>query len=261
SDRKWISTVTDARGNDTIYTLNMNGSPLQIDEPLGKSTQMEWSDDALKTKETDAEGRVTDYSYEDGRGNRTREVIHTGPDDHGDVTTAYAYDEKFNKLTSKTDAEGRTTTYEIDPADGDLLSMTDWSGTAQYVYGLGHGMLTQSTPPRGGPTLFSNFNSFGKPQTIQEPTGVTTSRAYDALGEMTDSTDALGTVWHRAHTDYDAFDRPVLQRRESLVDGSDDELVETDYYPAGQPKRAKKGGGFSVTDYALDGLNRVEETS
>src|SRR5262249_6919093 len=31
SDRKWISTVTDARGNDTIYTLNMNGSPLQID--------------------------------------------------------------------------------------------------------------------------------------------------------------------------------------------------------------------------------------
>src|SRR5262249_57987367 len=113
-------------------------------------------------------------------------------------------------------------------ASGDLSSMTDGSGTTQYVYGLGHGMLTQSTPPRGGPTLFSNFNSFGKPQTIQEPTGVTTTRAYDALGELTDSTHAQAVVWHRAHTDYDAFDRPVLQRRGALVGRSDDQLAGTD---------------------------------
>ncbi len=261
TDRTWTTTVKDARGNDSVYLLNLNGSPLRIDEPLGKATTMEWSDDALKTKETDAEGRVTDYSYEDGRGNLTKEIIHTAAADHGDVQTTYAYDPKFNKLTQKTDAEGRVTTYEIDPATGDLLSMTDGSGMTQYRYALGHGLLTETVPPRGASTQYSGFTSFGKPQTVVDPTGLTTTRTYDALGEMTDSVDALGTPWRRTHVDYDVFGRPTRQKRESLVAGSDDELVETEYFPAGQPKRVRKGGTFSVTDYALDGLNRVKETT
>src|SRR5262249_47995182 len=66
---KWKTTVTDARGNPTLYVLNGNGSPLEIQEPLGKTTKMQWAaDDIFKTEEQDALGRKTKYAY-DSRAN------------------------------------------------------------------------------------------------------------------------------------------------------------------------------------------------
>lgn len=61
-----ITTVTDGRGNDTIYTLNLTGSPLQIEEPDGIITRMTWA-----------------------------------TDDFGDVVTEFVYDPIYNKMTLK----------------------------------------------------------------------------------------------------------------------------------------------------------------
>ena len=99
------TTVRDGRGKDTLYVLNGNGSPLRIEEPLGKTTRMTWApDDILKTSETDANGRVTEFGYDD-RGNLTNERVLTP--DLGPVVTEYAYDGRFNKLTYKKDAAER----------------------------------------------------------------------------------------------------------------------------------------------------------
>src|SRR5262249_45251900 len=165
---RFKTTVRDGRGSDTLYTLNGNGSPLRIEEPLGKTTVMEWSDsDIFKTKETDPLGRVTDYEY-DARGNLTLERIHTA--DLGDIETQYAYGPQFNKLTFKKDAEGRTTVYEIGPK-GDLLSMTDAvANVTRYDYD-GAGQLTSVTDPRGHSVAHSNHDSFGNARTITDTLG------------------------------------------------------------------------------------------
>ena len=70
--------VKDPRGNTTKYRLNLLGSPLRIEEPGPQGpfvTTMEWAaDDIVKTKETDANGRVTEYAY-DGNANLTTETV------------------------------------------------------------------------------------------------------------------------------------------------------------------------------------------
>jgi YD repeat-containing protein len=123
---QFIGTVTDARGNPTTYVLNRRGNPLFIREPLDKETQTTWdAQDILKTSETDAEGRLTEYAYEDGRGNLTKETIKK--DGAVLAETVYAYAPVFNKLTYKKDAEGRETTYRL-TAQGDVDLVTDPEG-------------------------------------------------------------------------------------------------------------------------------------
>ena len=92
--QRFKATVKDARLNETLYVMNGNGSPMEIREPLGRTTRMEWAtDDIFKLQETDALERVTTYGYDD-RGNLTLEQIAT-PD--LDRRTRYEYDTPFNK--------------------------------------------------------------------------------------------------------------------------------------------------------------------
>ena len=105
---EFVTTVTDGRRNDTIYTLNLNGSPLKIEEPGGIITRMTWADaDIYKESETDANGRTTLFEY-DARANLTKETIVTN--DFGNVVTEFVYDPIYNKMTLKrvhnVDAEG-----------------------------------------------------------------------------------------------------------------------------------------------------------
>ena len=81
---RWSTTVRDGRGQDTVYVLDGNGSPLEIQEPLGRTTAMTWAaDDVLKLQETGRgatlpAGRVTDYGY-DTRGNLDVGTDHRPP--------------------------------------------------------------------------------------------------------------------------------------------------------------------------------------
>ncbi len=108
---RFITHVTDPRSNTTIYRLNQNGSPLEIEEPGGILITMEWSShDIYKTREIDAENRSTRFEYDD-RANLTKEIIETT--EFGEVITEFDYDPVFNKITYKKDAEGRETVFEI----------------------------------------------------------------------------------------------------------------------------------------------------
>ena len=76
----FLNTVTDARGNETLYKLNSYGAPVQIDEPLGRTTRFEWaSDDIYKTRETDALGRETTLRLRRAREPDARDDPHGGP--------------------------------------------------------------------------------------------------------------------------------------------------------------------------------------
>ena len=248
--RRFQTTVKDARLNETLYVMNGNGSPLEIREPLGRTTRMEWAtDDIFKTRETDPLLRVTTYGY-DLRGNLTSERIATP--DLGVVETRYEYDTRFNKLTLKTDAEGRATRYDIDPDRGDLVRLTDAVGNkTEYRYDT-RGRLTEVIDPRGHSTPHSDHDSFGNARQIEDPLGNRTEREYDLRGRLVGQTDTFG---REMTTTFDGLDQPVEVTRVAGGD-SDDEVTRNDYYGGGQLRSTTNAGG-ATTSYTLDGLNRV----
>jgi RHS repeat-associated protein len=252
--RRFKTMVRDPRSNDTLYVLNSNGSPLEIHEPLGKTAIMEWAaDDIFKTKETDANGRVTTYGH-DSKGNLTLESIQAAG--LGAVNTRYEYDLTFGKLTLKQDAEGRTTRYVIDPTNGDLLSMTDGAGnTTQYHYD-GYGRMTSLTDPRGHDTGYGDFDSYANARTVTDALNNVTTREYDARGRLTHETDTVGRETERT---FDGLDRVVQQRRLAKDAGSADEVTSTTYYADGQVQSVTNPLGGTTT-HILDGANREKQT-
>jgi RHS repeat-associated protein len=250
---QWKTTVRDGRGHDTVYVLNGNGSPLRIEEPLGKTTTMAWApDDILKTSETDANGRTTEFGY-DTRGNLTLERIVTG--DLGPVVTEYRYDTRFNKLTWKKDPEGRETEYSIDSATGDLLATVDPVGNrTSYTYDE-HGRLQTVTDPRKSVTQHRAWDSFGNAGEIVDPLGNVTTRTFDLRGRLRLQSDTMG---RQTTQTWDGLDRLIETVRVAGF-GSDDEVTETAYYPGGEVRSVKNANGAETT-YTIDGLSRVVAT-
>jgi RHS repeat-associated protein len=252
----YTTTVKDARGYDSVYTLNIHGSPTRIEEPLGKETLIGWKpNDILKADERDALGRITRYDY-DARGNLTLERIEK--DGAPLAETVYEYDPQYNKLSYKKDAEGRETKHTIDPATGDLLATLDAVGNRTEFHYDGDGQLEWTKDPRGFTTIFRAFNDFGSPREILNPLNQLTTRSYDSRNRLVEERqEPYGRL---ARLVYDGHDRPIEQLRVSGGPASGDERTLTEYYPGGQPKASTNPLG-ARTEYTLDGLNRVVRTA
>lgn len=255
-DARWLTVVRDALGNPTRYVMRGDGATLETHAPLGRSTIFGWApDDVLKTSETDANGRVTRNAY-DERGNLTRETVESADGTESETVATYAYEPRFNRLTSK-DEGGRVTTHEIDPADGDVLSTTDPVGAVtRYDYDE-HGRLVAESDHDDNVTTYSEHDSFGRARRISRPLGLEIDRTYDDRGRLVAEEDSFG---HETQTDYDGFDRPVRVLRSALEPSSSDELTTTEYYPNGQVRRTTSASG-AVTDTTLDGMGRVVRTA
>ena len=124
-------------GGRTTLKLNF-GSPVEIEDPLGRITQQSWSgplsvvsSSGLMRSHTYPDGRRLEFDYDD-RGNivRTVEVARPGSGDVDLVTTATypsctsSNRKVCNKPSSVTDAGGAVTNYDYDPAHGGLLRRT-----------------------------------------------------------------------------------------------------------------------------------------
>ncbi len=257
SQGRFITRVTDGRGLLTTYRMNPSGSPVSIEEPGGVVTQMEWAlDDVVKTREVDANGRVTRYAY-DGNGNLTEEVIET---EMGEVSSSYQYDTVFNRLRESVDAGGadgvrRKTVYEIDPGNGNVVSMTDAAGNVmRYVYDPENGDLLQEVDKRGFTTEYE-YDAFGSVVRVQDALGNAATSVYDLRSRLRSTEDTLG---HSSSMGYDELDRVTERRRIDALGSSAEEVVRTAYFPNGEMKTQTNGLGL-VTRLVLDGLNRVKE--
>src|SRR4029079_17340196 len=145
-------------------------------------TQTTWdAQDILKTSETDAEGRLTEYAYEDGRGNLTKETIKK--DGAVLAETVYAYAPVFNKLTYKKDAEGRETTYRL-TAQGDADLVTDPEGNRTENHYDAEGRLDWTKDPRGFTTRFRDFNDYGSARVAENALLQLTTSTYDTRNRL-----------------------------------------------------------------------------
>jgi RHS repeat-associated protein len=212
-----ITTVTDPVGNTTTYHFNPAGFLLDVTNGLGEMTVYNTdsgSGEILGV--TDPLGRTTAYTY-DANGNTTSVTRLAGTS--AAVTTTFAYDPTFNKVTTATDPLGHTTTLKYD-GNGNLLSLTDALGEQVSFTYDGNGELTASIDPLGNSIQFGYSNgdlsritdplgrvsagvSDGASRliTVTNPLGQANNYQYDALNDLVGVTDPLGQ--HTAFT-YDA---------------------------------------------------------
>ena len=138
-------------------------------------------------------------------------------------TTTYTYDPTFNEVTSETDPLGRQTLYQIDPANGNVLSVTQvGTGGASnlvttYTYDS-HGLVTKEIDPAGRETDYTydqlerlikvtyavgtpdaasveyTYDLAGNILTTTNADNQTTTNTHDALNRLLTTTDPLGNT-------------------------------------------------------------------
>ena len=231
-----VATKIDGFGNVTRNTYDAQGNLTSTTDPLGGTSSFSYSNGYLLCKAsplgscasppTDA----TAYAYEGATVNN--------PSGNGDVATV-------------TDPSGDVTSYTY-ASNGDVLSSTRGYGslaatTTTYTYDANGDVASKSTSPDGGIILHVKkylYDGFGDlvcsvqpdqtsgirlalcPAVGQPHVTGTTSYAYDADGELTSTTNALGGT---TSSTYDAMGNKL-----STVDPMGRETTTT-YDPDGRP--------------------------
>lgn len=189
------TTVTDAKGRNTIFTYDDKDCVTQVTDALGNSILRNWDDEYLVTQLTDELGGSYVFTYDD-KGNI---LTITDPLGNG---RQYTYDDIYGLLMSATDGNGNTTVFGRDN-NGNLIDRTNALGDAtQYVVDQ-YGQTTSMTDALSNSTQFV-FDQNGNLTSISDPKGNTTGFTYDIRGNRLSMTDALG---NQATYTYDALNR------------------------------------------------------
>jgi RHS repeat-associated protein len=208
-----------------------------------------------ETAETqDADGNTSTYGYDaDGRLTTTTLPPYTPPGATTAITptSTKAYN-SLGQVTSQTDPLGHTTSYTYDQLGDQATSTAPNLAVTHATYDLagetlsvadGTGALTQATydylgrkitstqrvrqpTPTADTTTYAYAATGGWLSSIKTPTGVTTSRTYDAAGQTTTSVDGAGNTTSYG---YDLAGRPTTT---TLPDGT---RHLTGYDDAGNP--------------------------
>ncbi|MCG8434966.1 MAG: DUF6531 domain-containing protein, partial [Gammaproteobacteria bacterium] len=192
--------VTDLRGNTSTYSLNFFGNPIELREPMGKTTKMTWSIDEGKpdnvmTSRTDALGRRTEFEYDD-KGNITVER------DALDNETVSTWNQEFSLLLTSQDRNGNTIVNTYDE-NGNLKTEKDAEDyTKEHNYNE-QGDLTSTTDARGNTTIYT-YDDIGMPESIEEPEGSILEFEHDIRGRRTLLVDPRG---NETKYQYDNLDR------------------------------------------------------
>lgn len=252
------ATVTDGRSNPTSYQFaNGENGERTVTVQAPRSAQSIIVFDARRNvkSETDAEGMVTTYSY-DNNGNPIETTV-TG--NGQSIRTSATFDPTYNKLTSFTDANQQRTSYSLD-GRGNVTQIQLPTGRTITLDYQGMGDLSQVKDQFGFVTTFENFDAFGNPRTIRRQTSstnfVTSHQNFDTRSRLLNSD---GDLEPSVANTYDGLDHLISQTVTDPSGFRDSSTATMTYLPEGQVKTLSRAGGgqqFSVTnDY--DGLNRL----
>ena len=193
--------VTDARGNTTVYQLDALGRVVETTDALGRVTGAQFDAAGRMVAELHADGTQTGYEFSadgflvatqytdrtvtygvDGVGNRVSMADGVG-------TSAWAYDWAQRVLTD-TDAKGNTHTYVYDAVGNQVqASLSDGRVLTRGFDGRG---LPVTQTDADGTTGFA-YDADGNLIEVSRPTGVVTSTEFDLVGRATNITHSGGT--------------------------------------------------------------------
>jgi RHS repeat-associated protein len=183
------STVTDARGTARVYGFvsqfdfvkpaSLTGQPL----PSLGGKAFTYDANGFIASRTDYDGNVTTFTH-DARGNETLRVEASGTPLARTISTSWLSTFHLPKQITE---PNRSTAFTYD-SHGNLLNETITAGTAIRSFAY-------------------TYTAFGQVLTATDPRGNITQYAYDAKGDLTSVTDALGHV--TSVTSYDGNGRPL----------------------------------------------------
>ncbi|MBS1721200.1 MAG: RHS repeat protein [Armatimonadetes bacterium] len=189
-----MTSATDPAGLTRTYAYGSTATTITL--PGGQTVVDNYSDGLLVSR-VDPAGFSDAYTYDTGR----RVLTHT--DKRGKVWT-YTYDTRGNLLTAK-DPLNRTvtTTYNTDDRP---VTITDPNGAVTtFSYGF-HGVLTSATDPLGRVVTTSTYDALGQVTSVTDALGRTSSFTYNGFGNVVSSTNPAGQT---TTATYDTMGRPL----------------------------------------------------
>ncbi len=191
---------SDPRENTTTYTYDSSGNRTSLMNGNGAVTKYAYDDAGNLISTTDPLGRTSRTDY-DAAGRVLAEHDPTG------ATTSSRYD-AAGQLVSTTDPLGNTTTYTYD-ADGNRLSLTDPSGDlTTYGYDADNRLVATTSPrgnaPQAAAGSFTSTNSYdaaGQRTATTNALGGVTTISYDAAGDKATETDPAGRTTNYGYDD------------------------------------------------------------
>ena len=196
-----IKTVTDENGHEKQYVYGWNGLLASVREYYKtgayNTTSYQYDLTGNLVKETDANGKVTTYQYDDL--NRLTKTTYPDTtygtktyDNDGNLKSltdpkgdkiAYSYD-ALNRLTTITYPDSSTVSYTYDSA-GNRLTKTDTGSTGYYTYDTMN-RLTNETDLISSAKyqVLYTYDKASNILSVKYPDGSTDSFTYDALNRV-----------------------------------------------------------------------------
>jgi RHS repeat-associated protein len=217
--------TTDPDGNQTQAEYNLNHQVIQTTDAAGNTTKTGYDLDGNVTSTADQNGNVTQYTL-DADGDVTQEQVPAqapgAPVSYD--TTQYVYDQDGNQtevISPRGVASGISGAYTTQTkytADNQVSSVQTpylpgdpTYGTpaeTDYTYNADGELSSVSAPPSGNQSIrqVTNYGYYdnGWTQSETDPTGITTSYDYNALGEQSSRvlTSAGGAMSRTMSWDY-----------------------------------------------------------
>jgi RHS repeat-associated protein len=209
---------TQADGGKTQYSYTVVNplaptSPViatAVTDPLGNKTTYRFNTQGYVVDVTDPTGQVRVFERQAGT---NLLLAMKGPgvcDICGDVTkgdVTFTYDESGNVLTN-TDSLGNVTKFTYEPVFNKIETYTDaLNNVTRFTYDA-RSNLTSILDPRGNTTSIA-YNAAGQVIQTTDAAGMKTLITYDTVGNITGVTDALG---NNQASRFDAVSRLIEQK-------------------------------------------------
>ncbi|MCP4550398.1 MAG: hypothetical protein GY835_28400 [bacterium] len=181
NERGSLESVTDNNGNVTTFTYDANGNVLTKSEPLGRVSSATYDAANNPVSKTDPRGHLQLFEYDPVNSN---------------LLASYACG-AVPEAACTSDPTVAVTTYGYNPVTGQLLSVTEATGTplertTTYEYDV-QGNRTAVTNALGKRSTFT-YDSVGRKLTESHPLGRATAYEYDVMDRLLAVIDALGGV-------------------------------------------------------------------
>ena len=262
-DGNFVTKQRDARGNEVVNTLDVNGKLLSVTDPSGQSVN--YSYDASNrvtgvqsTYAVNGEERVSrnEYTYEN---DRLKTVAHNTTSNTADVVYNFEYDELGRKTTVKVGNQALSTNV-YSPDRKSRLDEVQYGngGKVKYTYDEFDRVTGVGYDNDESPRFTYEYDSKGRAAFVKDATdGGTIRTGYDQTDRPneTEQRDGEGNLKYRTLVEYDKKNRV-----KAFNEATADQNYKTEYtYDADNrvTKVRYNSNDTSKVDYVYDKLNRI----